>query len=112
MRHLYCMLSYAREDAGGVFSCILDLHDPGHGLSVGGKAVRAGEGLFGIASEIWNVILGMGLLVCLLLLVTGAVYVMRQWERAEQLLENAVKYSPEGSTIRIGISRMDIYTGM
>lgn len=25
MRHLYCMLSYAREDAGGVFSCILDL---------------------------------------------------------------------------------------
>jgi hypothetical protein len=79
---------------------------------VGGKAVRAGEGLFGIASEIWNVILGMGLLVCLLLLVIGAVYVMRQWERAEQLLENAVKYSPEGSTIRIGISRMDIYTGM
>lgn len=43
--------------------------------------MRAGEGLFGIASEIWNVILGMGLLVCLLLLVTGAVYVMRQWER-------------------------------
>ena len=25
MRRLYCMLSYAREDAGGVFSCILDL---------------------------------------------------------------------------------------
>lgn len=25
MRHLYCMLSYARKDAGGVFSCILDL---------------------------------------------------------------------------------------
>lgn len=50
--------------------------------------MRAGEGLFGIAPEIWNVILGIGLLVCLLLLVTGAVYVMRQWERAEQLLED------------------------
>lgn len=50
--------------------------------------MRAGEGLFGIAPEIWNVILGIGLLVCFLLLVTGAVYVMRQWERAEQLLED------------------------
>jgi len=49
--------------------------------------VRAGTGLFGAAPEIWNVILGSGLLVCLLVLAAGAVYVMRQWERAERLLE-------------------------
>lgn len=33
-------------------------------------------------------------------------------EALTNLLENAVKYSPQGGTIRIGISRMDIYTGI
>lgn len=31
-------------------------------------------------------------------------------EALTNLLENAIKYSPEGSSVRIGISRLDIYT--
>lgn len=46
-----------------------------------------GTGLLGITPEIWNVILGVGVLACLLALFLEAVYFIRQWKKAERLLE-------------------------
>jgi len=33
-------------------------------------------------------------------------------EALANILENAIKYSPQGSTVRIGIARLDFYTGI
>lgn len=64
---------------------------------------RIQTGLFGISPEVWNVVLGAGLLICLLALLLETVYFMGEWKRAERLLEefgNADGKRPERQDVR------------